>query len=364
MPNWSAPVVAEPRDHDLGVTGWNGATALEPRTRVNCGSTCFPDGGNGGPATPSSPGAGGKRGHNNGCPGLPPGTAGSSGSGPATGSGTTGGQGATWGKGANPSCQGGQIFTGGGGGGGYFGGGGGGGCGVGGCGTGSGGSNYGAPDIIWRAWAHRCLARSALAAVPGRRRTGTGGSSWSPTGSTAMKPAARRAAGWSSSGGLLERTEDGGRTWERAQQLPAPPHWPSRRRPSSRPLAEWSRQASPRARASSMPPARAGPVAGRAVASRPQRTSAYPGWFGAPAFEVTSPVTWAISSDRQLYVTGTAGRDWARVPSPPTYGKGDPTWGFARQFSGHAGGLLVRWSPLIGGLWREQLGNSPGAEPL
>ncbi|MGO9658832.1 MAG: hypothetical protein ACLQVK_20240 [Acidimicrobiales bacterium] len=134
----------------LALLGGNGATALEPSTRVNCGSTCFPDGGNGGPATPSSPGAGGKRGHNNGCPGLPPGTAGSSGSGPATGSGWTGGQGATWGKGANPSCQGGQIFTGGGGGGGYFGGGGGG-CGYGGCGTGSGGSSYGAPDIIWRA---------------------------------------------------------------------------------------------------------------------------------------------------------------------------------------------------------------------
>ncbi len=81
----------------LALLGGNGATALEPSTRVNCGSTCFPDGGNGGPATPSSPGAGGKRGHNNGCPGLPPGTAGSSGSGPATGSGWTGGPGATWG---------------------------------------------------------------------------------------------------------------------------------------------------------------------------------------------------------------------------------------------------------------------------
>ena len=36
-----------------------------------------------------------------------------------------------------------------------------------------------------------------------------------------------------------------------------------------------------------------------------------------------------MSSGRQLYVTGNAGRDWARVPSPPTYGKGDPIWGFA-----------------------------------
>ena len=135
--------------------------------------------------------------------------------------------------------------------------------------------------------------------------------------------------GWSSSGGLLERTDDGGRNWERAAS-PAPPRWPSRRRTSSRQPAASSRRACLRARASSMSPVTAGPT-GRAepVPAAPDAPTAYPGWFAAPAFEVTSPVTWALQPGRKLYVTGNAGRDWARVPSPPTYGKGDPIWGFA-----------------------------------
>ena len=30
-----------------------------------------------------------------------------------------------------------------------------------------------------------------------------------------------------------------------------------------------------------------------------------------------------------FYVTADAGQDWASVPAPPTYSKGEPVWGFA-----------------------------------
>ncbi len=135
--------------------------------------------------------------------------------------------------------------------------------------------------------------------------------------------------GWSSSGGLLERTDDGGRNWERAR-LPGPapvalsaPHFFSPASgivaaslPSGQGVVYVTSDGGTHWRAEPVPAA-------------PDAPTAYPGWFAAPAFEVTSPVTWALSSGRKLYVTGNAGRDWARVPSPPTYGKGDPIWGFA-----------------------------------
>jgi len=135
--------------------------------------------------------------------------------------------------------------------------------------------------------------------------------------------------GWSSSGGLLERTDDGGRTWERVV-LPGPspvalsaPHFFS---PASGIVAASlpSGQGVVYATSEGGAQWRAEPLPGA-----PNAPSIYPGWFAAPAFEVTSPVTWAMTSGRRLYVTGNAGRDWARVPSPPTYGKGDPIWGFA-----------------------------------
>lgn len=162
-----------------------------------------------------------------------------------------------------------------------------------------------------------------------------GGASWSlaptrlPRSAVPALDFVNRGLGWSSSGRLLERTEDGGHTWERAH-LPGPasvalsaPHFFSPASgivaaslPSGHGVVYATSDGGAQWQAEPLP---AAPIA----------PSAYPGWFSAPAFEVTSPVTWAMSPGRNIYVTGNAGRDWARVPSPPTYGKGGPIWGFA-----------------------------------
>ena len=135
--------------------------------------------------------------------------------------------------------------------------------------------------------------------------------------------------GWSSSGRLLERTTDGGRAWERVVVPgPAPvalsaPHFFS---------------ATSGVVAGSLPSGKGAVYATsdgggqwqvEPLPAAPNPPSSSPGWFSAPAFEVSSPVTWAVTSDRKLYVTGNAGRRWARVPTPTLYGKGDPIWGFA-----------------------------------
>jgi len=165
--------------------------------------------------------------------------------------------------------------------------------------------------------------------------TGNGGASWSmvptqlPKSSVPAIDFVSGDLGWSSSGPLLERTTDGGRTWQRvALPGPAPvalsaPHFFSAAGgivaaslPSGKGVIYATGDGGAQWRTEPLP-----------AASNPPSPS--PGWFTEPAFQVSSPGTWAMTSGRRLYVTGDAGRDWAEVPAPPMYGKGDPVWGFA-----------------------------------
>jgi photosystem II stability/assembly factor-like uncharacterized protein len=161
------------------------------------------------------------------------------------------------------------------------------------------------------------------------------GSSWSMVPSQLPKSNApaldfiTRDLGWSSFGGLLERTTDGGKTWRRLS-LPGPvplalsaPHFFSAAAgivasdlPSGKGVIYATSDGGDQWRNEPLPAA-------------PNAPSPSTGWFTAPAFEVSSAVNWAVTSGRKLFVTGDAGQGWAEVPTPPTYGKGDPIWGFA-----------------------------------
>jgi photosystem II stability/assembly factor-like uncharacterized protein len=134
--------------------------------------------------------------------------------------------------------------------------------------------------------------------------------------------------GWLTSAHLLERTTDGGRDWRRVALPVAPaalsaPHFFSAAHgviaaslPAGKGVVYKTDDGGSRWRSEPLPAA-------------PNPPSPSPGWFTEPAFQVSSPLAWALTSGRRLYVTADAGQDWASVPAPPTYGEGDPVWGFA-----------------------------------
>ncbi len=137
--------------------------------------------------------------------------------------------------------------------------------------------------------------------------------------------------GWLSADHLLERTTDAGRTWQHvvlpggsaAPVALSAPHFFSAANgvvaatlPGGKGVLYATDDGGSRWRAEPLPAA-------------PNPPSPAPGWLTEPALEVSSPTIWAMTSGRRLYVTGDAGQHWAEVPAPPTYGKGDPIWGFA-----------------------------------
>lgn len=182
--------------------------------------------------------------------------------------------------------------------------------------------------------------------------TGDGGASWSVVSAQLPKSSVPAIAfvgasfGWLSSGHLLERTTDAGRTWQRvalpgakaASVVLSEPHFFSAANgvvaatsPGGKGVLYATEDGGGRWRAEPLPAA-------------PNPPSRYPGWYTEPAFEVSSPTTWAMTSGRKLYVTGDAGQRWTEVRAPPTYAKGDPIWGFAMR-SATSGWLAAAATP-------------------
>jgi photosystem II stability/assembly factor-like uncharacterized protein len=167
--------------------------------------------------------------------------------------------------------------------------------------------------------------------------TCNGGASWSvvstqlPRSSAPAIDFVNAKVGWLSSANLLERTTDAGRTWlhvalpltTSAPLALSAPHFFS--------AADGFVVATLAGRKGVLYATEDGGSRWRAepLPAAPNPPSLSPGWYSEPAFEVSSPDDWAMRAGPRLYVTGDAGQHWAEMPGPPTYGKGDPIWGFA-----------------------------------
>lgn len=72
---------------------------------------------------------------------------------------------------------------------------------------------------------------------------------------------------------------------------------------------------------------------------KPERLPAVPvnhqaTWYTMKPLAAVSASTWTLSSPRGLFLTEDGGRHWQRIICAPTFGKGDPIWGFSMTKTG------------------------------